>query len=216
MLNSMNWFVRLLFIMILGLMLLIGCDGDDAVTPEATPLPEATAVPATEQAEQGEQPEETNETETNETADLASGIVISELLPGVPGANSREFIELYNAGQETADLQGWSLWYVLNAGDETLVKEWSVVTEIPGYGHYLLVHEGHDFGLIPDTTFDLSLFERKGGLILRNAAGETADILGWGDAPEGAFVGSPAGITADGASLERLPGGDRGEWSKQQ
>ncbi|MCB8943452.1 MAG: lamin tail domain-containing protein [Ardenticatenaceae bacterium] len=183
----------LLMVVWVGLVL-TSCSDEEPATPAPTATavsPTTTAVPPT-------------------TATQAEGILISELLPGVPGANSREFIELYNAGMETADLQGYSLWYVLNPGDETLVKEWTTSTEIPGYGHYLLVHEGQDFGLIPDTTFDLSLFERKGGLILRDAVGETADTLGWGDAPEGAFANMPAALPAEGASLERLPGGAAG------
>lgn len=206
--NSSYLSTRWLMMVVLVLTLLMGCDGDETVIPAPTATPivlEATAVSTTESTE----PTETAP-EAEATAVPATGILISELLPGVPGANSQEFIELYNADMATADLQNYSLWYVLNAGEEMLLQEWTAKTEIPGYGHYLLVHEGQDFGLIPDATFDVSLFERKGGLILRDAAGETADTLGWGDAPEAAFAGSPAGLPTAGASLERLPGGEAG------
>jgi len=147
---------------------------------------------------------------TEPAAGPSGGVLISELLPGMPGSNGTEFVELYNAGQEAVDLRGWSLAYLLNAGDEeTVLYQWSdtAVADIPAYGHYLLVHEGQDVGQTPDAVFTESLFERRGGLILRDAAGELVDSLGWGEnAPDTAVFGSPAPAPEPGGSLERLPG----------
>lgn len=51
--------------------------------------------------------------------------MISEVLTGVEGNNQADFIELYNAGSEIADLQGFSLWYQLNdSGEEILLYHW--------------------------------------------------------------------------------------------
>jgi hypothetical protein len=146
-------------------------------------------------------------------------LVISELLPGVPGNNTKEFIELYNAGTEPVNLRGWSLWYKLaDNQEEKRVVLWSRRTDVPGYGHYLLVRQGQDVvfdgadGIVPDMWFEVSLFERKGGLVLRNAEGEAVDALGWGEgAPSGFVEGEPASPPADGASLARRPGGDAWE-----
>lgn len=139
------------------------------------------------------------------------GVFISEVLPGVPGNNNQEFVELYNAGGKVVDLEGWSLWYLLGLGqEEQLVYAWDTSAVIPSYGHYLLIRSGKDFGIIPDASFEPSLFERKGGLALRDADGNDIDKIGWGDAAEGFFSGSPVQPPDDGASLERLPGGDNG------
>ena len=44
---------------------------------------------------------------------------------------------------------------------------------MPGHGHYLLARAGQDVGAIGDAEYDVPLFERKGGLALRDASGET-------------------------------------------
>ncbi len=142
-------------------------------------------------------------------------IVISELLPGVPGNNNKEFVELYNAGTEPVNLRGWSLWYKLadNQEEKRLIL-WSRRVDVPGYGHYLLVRQGQDVafdspnGIVPDIWFKVPLFERKGGIVLRNAEGEVVDALGWGEAPTGFVEGKPAPYPTNGASLARRPGGD--------
>jgi hypothetical protein len=81
-------------------------------------------------------------------------VLISELLPGVPGNNNYELIELYNAGADPVNIQGWSLWYRNSDNqDEQLVYRWSENLEIPGYGHLLLLREGQEFDLAADALF---------------------------------------------------------------
>ena len=138
-------------------------------------------------------------------------LVISELIPGVQGNNNYEFIELYNAGTQPLNLQDWSLWYrMAESQEEKLVYTWSVRNDVPGYGHYLLVREGQDIGVAPDAVFSTPIFERKGGLILRNTAGQAVDALGWGSAPADYFEGEPAPDPGGAGSLERKPGGAAG------
>ncbi len=138
-------------------------------------------------------------------------ILISEFIPGVPGDNNFEFIELYNAGTEAVDLKGWSLWYkMLDDKEAQRVYVWTARADVPGYGHYLLARAGEDIGAAPDAVYEVPLFERKGGLVLLNADKDVVDTLGWGDAPAEFVADRPAVAPADGASLERAPGGDAG------
>jgi predicted extracellular nuclease len=138
-------------------------------------------------------------------------LVISEFLPGVEGNNNYEYIELYNAGTEPIDLTGWSIWYrMADNQDEKLVYQWKTRQDIPGYGHYLLVREGQDIGIFPDATFSVPLFEKKGGLVIRNEIGDTSDALGWGDAPSGYYEGIAVHAPGGEGSLNRKPGGEAG------
>ena len=148
-------------------------------------------------------------------ADLSTGsggvVVISEVLVGVPGDNNREFIELYNASETGINLDGYSLWYQVDAGQEQQqVYTWEGRAELPPLGHLLLVQEGQDLGLTPDAFYSTPLSQRKGGLALRDAHGQAVAMFGWGDAPEGFVAGAAAAVPGDGASMERLPGGDAG------
>ncbi len=149
---------------------------------------------------------------TPSEAQAPPGILISEVLPGILGVNNNlEFIELYNPGSNALDLAGWSLWYqVADNTDELLLHAWQSPTDIPGQGHYLLVRAGNDVGKIGDVEFTIPLFEKKGGLALRDPDGTTADSLVWGEGPTTYGAGLTAPVPQDGASLERLPGGERG------
>lgn len=194
---------RPLWIRVLGLLIVFGCLA--GCQNEPTP----TAPPPT--------PEEVAPTVEIETAEPEAaaldqgGVYISEVLPGIPGNNNFEFVELYNAGTRPVDLNGWSLWYLLSSGqEEQLVYAWERAADLPGHGHFLLIRAGQELGIAGDAEYDLSLFERKGGLLLRDASEETVDMLGWGEAPPEFVAGSPAAAPEGGASLERLPGGEAG------
>ena len=131
-----------LLALFLGL-LLPACDSEE---PPATPTP---PVPATGVPDPSPTPVD------DETPSLQTeGVFFSELLAGVPGGNSQEFIELYNAGAEPVDLMGWSIFYLLGEGQEqSLVYRWTETAVIPPQGHILLVHEGQDVGADPDGFF---------------------------------------------------------------
>ncbi|MFQ5437128.1 MAG: lamin tail domain-containing protein, partial [Anaerolineae bacterium] len=179
------------------LIMLAACNTEPEATP--TPEPPATAVPPQPEPEP-----------TEPAPQMADGVVISEMLPGIEGNNLYEFIELYNGGDTAVDLNGWSLWYRIGPDrDEELVAAWDTETLVPPAGHYLLLHEGQDFDIVPDAVFTASMSPRKGGLALRDPDGNVVDAFGWGEAPDG-FVTGAAAIPAANASLERLPGGDLG------
>ena len=63
--------------------------------------------------------------------------------------------------------------------------------------------------MMGDAEFDVALFDGMGGLVLRDAAGETADAVGSGSTPEGYVENSPASRPPR-LRLERLPGGEDG------
>jgi len=199
------------------LFLLVGCQQEEVDQATATPVPEvpvievATAVPTEVVPEPIAVGEVDNEPETA-VLPATEGVFISEVLLGVPSSNQEEFIELYNAGSDPVDLQGYSLWYRMREDqDEQQLIMWENATLIPGQGHYLLVREGHDFGLIPDSTFSVPLFERNGGLRLLDAAETGVDQFGWGaDAIADYTEGAPVTAEISGGSLERLPGGEQG------
>ncbi|MCA9929180.1 MAG: lamin tail domain-containing protein, partial [Anaerolineales bacterium] len=195
------WHPMILFV----ILLLVGCrDNQEIVaTPDADPTAKATetvvAPTATAPIDEPVMPIQ------------EEGILFSELLPGMPGNNNREFIELYNAGVTPVDLAGWSLWYKLNdSQDAVLVYKWTAASEIPGWGHFLLLRADQPFEVIGDAVYDTPLFERRGGLVLRDANDEVVDRLGWGEGIGEFFAGGPAGVPVDGASIERLPGGASG------
>jgi len=168
-----------------------------ACVPEATPTPEATPIPT-------------------ETAMPATPLVISEVQTGAAGDNNREFIELYNALEAPLDLMGYRLVYRLAASrEDLLVYAWAESTVIPAHGHYLLVRSGQEdaLGVIADALFDQPLNTNGGGLALVDPQGGIMDSVGWGNAPEMFVEGSPAPVPENDTSIERLPGGDEGNFT---
>ena len=175
---------KLLIFLILWLILLL-----TACTSEPTPTPE---LPASEPA-----------------------VLISEVLAGVDGNNNFEFIELTNTSTTAPlDLKGWGLWYQIDAGQtESLIYRWSEHTLIPPLGHYLLVRTGQEVGTPPDLQVDMNLIPQKGGLQLRATDGTPLEGLTWGAGPADFAEGQPAPAMRNGVSLERAPGGDRGNFT---
>jgi predicted extracellular nuclease len=145
------------------------------------------------------------------TTSLSPSALISEVLAGVDGNNNVEFIELYNPGITPYPLQGFTLWYRLSTSEEDLlVYRWLNPAFIPGHGHYLLVREDQDVGVMPNVEFTQGLNTGGGGLLLRDPGGIPVDALGWGNAPDVFTEDQPAAILEDGFSLERAPGGIEG------
>lgn len=199
---------RLSFALLVISVGLWGCTPSPALSPSALP----TSVP---------RPVSPVATPPSDAQPLSAGVdlqpghvVFSELVPGIPGDNNFEFVELYNAGTTPVDLRGWSVWYQLSDAQEPeRIYRWSQTTDIPGYGHVLLVREKADLGVMPDGVYDTPLFEQWGGLQLRDAEDAVVDVLGWGRAPAAFYESAPAPTPAGGASLERAPGGAEGNGS---
>ncbi len=200
-----KWIVLLLLILTLA-----GCGDEEKPTATQTPAP-PTETPVEATAEPSVEP--TSPPVPSSTPAVAQdGVLISEMLPGIAGlSNNLEFIELYNAGTEAVDLNGWSLWYQMDDNkEEQLVYAWETRADLPPHGHYLLTRAGQEVGNLADAEYDLSLFEARGGLALCDPEGQRVDSLVWGEGPSDYLAGSPAPAPEGGASLERRPGGEAG------
>jgi len=150
-------------------------------------------------------------TPTEQVAPTPPSLVISEVLAGVDGNNGYDFIELYNAGETPADLEGYSLWYQLSDDtEEMLIQAWDESVLVPPRGHYLLGQSGQDFGLALDAEFNQSLAPSRGGLVLRGPDDTVADQLAWGNGPANAAESAAITAMENGISLERQPGGEEG------
>ena len=143
-----------------------------------------------------------------------TSLVISEVQAGATGNNNLEFIELYNATTEPLDLGGYALVYRLaTSADDLPIYAWTESTVVPAHGHYLLVRAGQEVGLVPDAEFDQPLNTKGGGLALLAPDGNVVDSVGWGSAPEIFVEGGPAPVPENGTSIERLPGGEEGNFT---
>ena len=144
----------------------------------------------------------------------ATPLVISEVQAGATGNNNLEFIELYNATTAPLDLEGYRLLYRLAASrEDMLVYAWGESALVPAHGHYLLVRAGQEVGVVPDAEFDQPLNTKGGGLALVDPQGQVVDSVGWGNAPEVFVEGSPAPPPENDTSIERLPGGEEGNFT---
>ena len=131
-------------------------------------------------------------------------ILINEVYTGDEGDNQVDFIELFNAGTETANLEGYSLWYQLKEGnDEILIKSWDEITLIPPLGYYALGQEGQEFSVLPDLKINQALVPNRGALSLRRGD-QVEDQLCWGTGAEEMGEGIPAPPMAVGVSLTRV------------
>lgn len=131
-------------------------------------------------------------------------ILVNEVYSGAEGENQLDFIELFNAGTEIADLNGYSLWYQLKEGDqEILIKAWSETTLVPPLGFYALGQDGQDFSAVPDLMINQPLVPTRGSLSLRNGD-QVEDQLAWGSGAEAMSEGSLAPAMTPGSSLVRV------------
>ena len=140
------------------------------------------------------------------TVDPAPGkILISEVSTGAEENNKYDYIELYNAGSEIADLNGYSLWYQLkDDGEEILLIEWDDITLIPPFGYYLLTGGGQEFDVVGDAKINQPLVPSRGGLSLRNGD-NIEDQLSWGTGPAGMSESGSAAEMTPGVYLVRIP-----------
>ena len=143
----------------------------------------------------------------------STGLTVNEVMTGITGAASNEFVELYNGGSSAVDLSGYKLVYRSSAGtsDVTLGTIASGTTLAAG-GFYLFGGSAYAGSATPDQSFSTSLAATGGGVALRDAAGAIVDSMGYGDAVN-AFVEShpasaPPAAAAPGNSAVRLPDGD--------
>lgn len=140
-------------------------------------------------------------------------LTVNELVTGVTGAASNEFVEIVNTGTGGADLSGWKLVYRSAAGtSDVALATIPEGTILPAGGFYLFGGAGYVGGPAADQTYSTAIAATGGGIGLRNAEGALVDSLGWGTATnafiEGTVAPAPPTVEAPGASLARQPDGD--------
>jgi hypothetical protein len=142
----------------------------------------------------------------------SAGLTVNEVMTGITGAASNEFVELYNGGSAAVDLSGYKLVYRSSAGtsDVTLGTIPSGTTLVAG-GFYLFGGSDYAGSATPDQSFSASLAATGGGVALRDTSGTIVDSMGYGDAAN-AFVEAhpapaPPAAASPGNSAVRLPDG---------
>ena len=141
--------------------------------------------------------------------------LINEVLTGVSGAATNEWVELYNPCPTAISLTGWRLGYrsAANASAPSGADSSTLVAfaaqSIPSHGYLLIAGAGYTG--TADAHFTSGMADAGGGVGLRDLAGVLVDSMGWGTATN-AFVrvhvaAVAPSVAAPGNSLERLPDG---------
>ena len=138
---------------------------------------------------------------------------VNELMTGVTGAATDEFVEIVNTGTATADLSGWKLVYRSAAGTgDVVLATIPDGTVLAAGAFYLFGGAGFVSGPAPDQSYSTSIAATGGGVGIRDAAGSLLDSVGWGTATnafvEGTVAAAPATTAAPGTSTGRIPDGD--------
>ena len=132
----------------------------------------------------------------------AEHVVISEIQTASADDAAQEFVELYNATQETVDLTGWVIEYK-SASSADAPDAWITRAELegqlPAYHYYLI-----STYLTHDSDLSSGLAQSGGHIRVLDADGSLVDLVGWGSANSAETEPAPA--AQPGESLERLPG----------
>jgi hypothetical protein len=143
----------------------------------------------------------------------STGLVIGELVTGGDSA-SDEFVEIYNAAAEPADLGGRELVYVTASGATTTRKAIFATPLVLAPGQNLLVaNSAGAYAPGADATYTGGLAADGGTLVLRSLDGTVLDAVGWGSAANAFVEVAAASAPPARASLERRPGGSAGNWT---
>jgi hypothetical protein len=141
---------------------------------------------------------------------VSAGLVVSEVVTGGASA-SDEYVELFNAGAASLDLQDVELVYVSSAGTTPTRKaSWSASRPLAPGQHLLVANTSGVFAGSADATWSSGIAANGGAVALRVIGGAVIDAVGWGDATNAFVEGSPASAPAASAAIERRPGGAAG------
>jgi hypothetical protein len=140
-------------------------------------------------------------------------LTVNELMTGVTGAATDEFVEIVNTGTAAADLSGWKLVYRSAAGtSDVLLATVPDGTMLAADAFYLFGGAGFVSGPPPDQSYSTSIAATGGGVGIRDAGGNLIDSVGWGTATnafvEGTVAPAPGTTEAPGTSIGRMPDGD--------
>ena len=137
---------------------------------------------------------------------ISTTLLLAELQTGGASA-SDEFVEVTNAGAQTADLAGLEVVYVTSTGGTVTRKAtWAAARPLSPGQHLLIANTSGVFAGLADATYSGGFAATGGALVLRPVGGAPIDALAWGDATNAFVEGAAATAPAAGASIERLPG----------
>ena len=173
----------------------------DAKSMDAAPPPDASARDATPGNDAG-----------------GCTVVVNELMTGVTGGATDEWVEVYNACATPVDLSGWKLVYragsnvsASDASFDTGLFAWPSGTTIPA--HAFLLYAGAGYGGASDGALSSGLKDGDGAVGIRDANAALVDSVAYGSVlAQNAFIEtSPAPanavVAAPGNSIRRLPDG---------
>jgi DNA/RNA endonuclease YhcR with UshA esterase domain len=136
----------------------------------------------------------------------STALLVGEVVTGGP-TGSDEYVELYNAGDAPAALDGLELVYATATGKTVTRKhDWSQ-GQVAAGSRVLLANVDGAHAADADHVYSGGLSATGGSLVLRHVGGPVIDSLSWGDADSAFVEGTPGVAPQPGSSLERRPGG---------
>jgi len=158
-------------------------------------------------------------------ADTADHVVISEVFYDESGADTNEFVELYNPTDAPVDISGWTLSHYNQVGSHQWTLTLPAGEEIPALGYYLIGQQsildpsagGGNWGytIAVDALLPGSLQNGPNDyIVLEDDAASYVDGLRWGRSgsyatpliPDTPTLADGAPDVSSGRSLERKPG----------
>ena len=144
--------------------------------------------------------------------------LINEILTGVTGSASYEYVEIYNPCPTTFDLSGWKVAYRAGTSTSSADPSYDVVLYVWTSGSIIasgafLLYAGGAYAGATDGALSSGLKDGAGAVGLRTPSGALAHSVGYGSVSAGnAFVeGTPAPanpiVAAPGSSIRLLPDG---------
>ncbi len=143
-------------------------------------------------------------------------ILISEVLTGL-NSTTNEYVELYNSGSTTINLQDWGLRKLTNTGTESsLFSSFTATSTINPFGYFLISH--HDYqpiaGVASDKSYKSgSLADTNNAVLLFDSQKNLVDWLFWGTVSSSNYsslVGQAINKITDDKSMCRRPNDDSG------
>ena len=145
-------------------------------------------------------------------------ILISEIFIDMEGSDTSEFVELYNAGTEPADLSLWSLQYLSGSAasfESVAKKNFTGTSIIPAHGFFLIGLGGYSGSVALNMTWSQSLnnsgatvfLVRNQEKIISEVDPDLADTIAYGTGSSLYPESAPAPLPPTGQSLERKAAG---------
>ena len=139
-------------------------------------------------------------------------LVINEVDYDQPSTDTAEFIEIFNADAEPADLSNYTL-VLTNGADGAIISETALMGQLPPGGYFVLGAAGV-IAALPEGALSQALSGTiqngpSDGAFLRHTNGDTVDGVSWEGPSVGATEGTPSALVDnnDTYSIGRCPNG---------